>query len=1186
MASAAAAASLEPEWIGKGEGVGAQWRLVGHGKGHSGKILHRCHSTPNGRLLVTSGEDGTVRLWDPTTGRQLGDPLHHSANAGDVNCTAIYTEPALENGTGDGVAWILSGGKDKVLRVWKVPVTLTRNPIPGSPSGKGPVAVVGGMKAEPFSLVAERQFADVLTSVAWKGKSRIVATLTADTRVLDLVSAADAGAGGPAPQTLEERVTVAATGQLVVIDSNSGPTEEVLILSPTGKVQFVEATVMRQRFLDVLGENKMPNAAQLVATAGGRRLVAIAPSSQAADPDGTAGTACPTTVTVWDVEKVRQAMNAPKPGSRSGVPLMPIPTGLSTPKKSPSGAAETATSFSPPRQVGSPSSPRAKFEFLENAFDAAAAVAAVPVDLPSDDFVILTATGKSIAIWQAEQANMQPPSDGKCQTSTTRSLKRVGSLEVKKPDGVEIESLSVSKGGAFLTSVCKDSKSDNRILCFWVASTLAHSLQSGETAAAALPSIPSPVRPPAQVSAGSIPSAGESLPLATKTKLLEAFEVIPKGSDGNDLPLTELACNVVEEFCTLRFAARLIAPAQQRIEEIQTNPVSCTIPETPIVTKGLEAERRRTEIMVTMRSLEEQLKLCEVDYSLKPKELEPKLDARDIARAEAVRLWNLAKTQRDELTAHLEGKLPMLNVKPTIEDPNPRDIYARIEQKELSNLKECTERVVSLVDRFTASFKSDCATALGSTPKYQEEYNAAILLRDALVRSNSAHVQEEYEHQTAELKRQLEAYVRKADETLSEVRKTIDDLEQDMKRIIDITKDFPFGSDGTTPRALARNELVAVKTRFVDPIEEYRHKKNQINGDLQFYREKNPAKAADLARDMDLLDAELGKLTKHFNKAYDENVCKTRTAFPELEEYVHTEIDPFCGQGNFRMDLGLADFDMKPLYRDTVFIATPIAGVAAAKELDSVYIMKRYSDSPIFHLELATMRNAKSDGKHHENVVEACFSFSQNIGGVVYYYIGLPYYRCSSPDWFIARIKAGDKLAIVQAMQGMVKGLQCLHDNRVVHGDVKPANLLFDTETASGVAKWIDFNFSANQSATLKLRGLTTVMAVGFSEGFTSPEQRDNLILAPEGDVYALGKTFAALLFIAGCSPWETEERKAETWIGDDVEKLFGSEIHAQIVTMIKSMTRKEEAGRLSLMTDDRMGLSVHSRLEAIRKAL
>src|SRR5262249_61987129 len=37
--------------------------------------------SPNGTLLASAGADGTVRLWNPATGRPVGAPLHASAQA-------------------------------------------------------------------------------------------------------------------------------------------------------------------------------------------------------------------------------------------------------------------------------------------------------------------------------------------------------------------------------------------------------------------------------------------------------------------------------------------------------------------------------------------------------------------------------------------------------------------------------------------------------------------------------------------------------------------------------------------------------------------------------------------------------------------------------------------------------------------------------------------------------------------------------------------------------------------------------------------------------------------------------------------------------------------------------------------------------------------------------------------------
>jgi serine/threonine protein kinase len=149
------------------------------------------------------------------------------------------------------------------------------------------------------------------------------------------------------------------------------------------------------------------------------------------------------------------------------------------------------------------------------------------------------------------------------------------------------------------------------------------------------------------------------------------------------------------------------------------------------------------------------------------------------------------------------------------------------------------------------------------------------------------------------------------------------------------------------------------------------------------------------------------------------------------------------------------------------------------KVLDEVYILKRFSERAILHQELAAMRNAKVAGKHHENVAEAKFAFEQKESAATVYYLGMPYYCCDSPTWFVARIQAKESGPLVQAMIGMVRGLACLHSNGIVHGDVKPDNLRFDAESSVGIPKWIDFNFCANRGSTLKVWGMKTMLAVG-----------------------------------------------------------------------------------------------------------
>ena len=74
--------------------------------GHEG-LVHGLAFSADGKHVLTSGKDGTIRLWETETAREI---RQFSGHKGPVRCVALSPDGKL----------LLSGGQDKTLRLWNV----------------------------------------------------------------------------------------------------------------------------------------------------------------------------------------------------------------------------------------------------------------------------------------------------------------------------------------------------------------------------------------------------------------------------------------------------------------------------------------------------------------------------------------------------------------------------------------------------------------------------------------------------------------------------------------------------------------------------------------------------------------------------------------------------------------------------------------------------------------------------------------------------------------------------------------------------------------------------------------------------------------------------------------------------------------------------------------------------------
>src|SRR5207247_8032699 len=76
--------------------------------------------SPNGKLLATTGSDGTVRLWNPVTDQAVGAPLQAGRAQGGASVVAFSP---------DGKLLATASGNSGTVRVWN---SVTRRPV-GTP---------------------------------------------------------------------------------------------------------------------------------------------------------------------------------------------------------------------------------------------------------------------------------------------------------------------------------------------------------------------------------------------------------------------------------------------------------------------------------------------------------------------------------------------------------------------------------------------------------------------------------------------------------------------------------------------------------------------------------------------------------------------------------------------------------------------------------------------------------------------------------------------------------------------------------------------------------------------------------------------------------------------------------------------------------------------------------------------
>ncbi|HYV34765.1 MAG TPA: WD40 repeat domain-containing protein [Gemmataceae bacterium] len=163
----------------------AAGQLPGELKGHNG-FVHHVAISPDGKLMATASLDGTVKLWDAKTGKELKTLKGH---AGQVYCVAFNHDGTL----------LASSGHDKSIRLWNVKDGKTVKQLQGhtesvdwvafSPSGKVLASCGADKSVRLWSADAGKTIKsfnthkDNVYCVAWSPNGKLLASASNDATI-------------------------------------------------------------------------------------------------------------------------------------------------------------------------------------------------------------------------------------------------------------------------------------------------------------------------------------------------------------------------------------------------------------------------------------------------------------------------------------------------------------------------------------------------------------------------------------------------------------------------------------------------------------------------------------------------------------------------------------------------------------------------------------------------------------------------------------------------------------------------------------------------------------------------------------------------------------------------------------------------------------------------------------------
>jgi len=298
---------------------------------------------------------------------------------------------------------------------------------------------------------------------------------------------------------------------------------------------------------------------------------------------------------------------------------------------------------------------------------------------------------------------------------------------------------------------------------------------------------------------------------------------------------------------------------------------------------------------------------------------------------------------------------------------------------------------------------------------------------------------------------------------------------------------------------------------------------------------KNLIKA--LAKVFDLQDVptdELqGKLRRDIRSSHDILTTATQILTGEIQLHF-PEVLLFIGQG-LPLELG-------PLWRPVQSLDSfdekeqvVTAGVDARHNLwrvrsgDDWYAIQEYGIKQASSLCTCLKEAVIVFRRRHHTIVEVVALFQGDGGNT--FYMQMPWYEHGALNNWVCGHQLPQWPVVRSVLLDALVGLSHLHESRIIHGDIKPANILIDSRERGSLS---DFDISVDTKERTSAGHITGTMTMratqtAWTEDFAAPELKVEAKATAHTDMFAYGKTVRWVHLKGRCEPTELDEDPYQT---------------------------------------------------------